>query len=529
MDKQSRKLIRKVRKAENLILRILFKTIVVVIALTLQIFVFWTVFRATNLIYNTKYYIYNIVRIVAIIYLISRHDSSMYKIPWMLFIMFMPVLGICVFLLFGNSRIRRRKEFEIKEIENNTNYLFEDSYDIDKMLKENDKLTYNMFHYIKHITSYPSCKNVDCKYYNLGEKLFNDLKEDLKKAQNYIFMEFYIIDEGKLSQEIFDILKQKAKEGVEVKIIYDSFGCLRKFKKKIRDELKEYGIEVYSFNPISVLLNSYLNNRLHRKVISIDGNISYTGGINLADEYANIKELYGHWKDVGVRFVGEISWNFTLIFLRDLNFISKKQKINYDKYKEISNSFINKEKKAKGVAIAIPDGPNNRKNPTETIYMQTLNIAKDYVYITSPYFAISEPMLASLLNSARSGVDVRIILPHIPDKKLVQMVTRSYYEVLLAAGIKVYEYAPGFIHSKTFVSDDKVAIIGSANMDYRSMSLNYECSCITYNTGIEEKVREDFITMIEETCIEVQYKDWIKRNWCVKLIEAILKTFSTMF
>lgn len=529
MDKQSKKLKKTIRKAENLIIRIVIKTLVVAVALTLQIFVFWAVFSATNLMYNSKFYIYNLVRIIAVIYLISRHDSSMYKIPWILFIMFMPVLGICVYVLWGNNRIRRRKQFEIKEIENNTNYLFNDSYQIDKELKKKDKLKYNMFQYIKNMSSYPCCENGNCKYYNLGENLFNDLKEDLKKAKKYIFLEYYIIDEGVLATDIFNILKQKSKEGVEVKIIYDSFGCLRKFKKKRREELKSYGIEVYSFNPISVLLNSYLNNRLHRKIVSIDGVISYTGGVNLADEYANLKELYGHWKDVGMRFEGDVSWSFTMMFLRDLNFIVKDIKIDYDKYKAISDENILPLKKKSGIAVAFPDGPNNRKNPIETVYMQVLNTAKDYVYITSPYFAISEPMLAALLNAARSGVDVRIMLPHIPDKKIVQLVTKSYYEVLLAAGIKVYEYAPGFIHSKTFVSDDNIAVVGTANMDYRSMSLNYECISVIYDTGVESQVRDDFITMIDENSIEVQYKDWIKRNWLVKIIEAILKTFSVIF
>ena len=182
-----------------------------------------------------------------------------------------------------------------------------------------------------------------------------------------------------------------------------------------------------------------------------------------------------------------------------------------------------------GIISAISDGPNNRKNPIEAVYMQIINTAKEYVYITTPYFAISEPMLEAILTAARSGVDIRIMVPHIPDKKIVQMVTRSYYEVLLAAGVKVYEYAPGFIHSKTFVSDDDISVVGSANMDYRSMSLNYECACVTYKTGSEIDVRDDFINMIEETSIQIEFKDWIKRNWMIKVLESILKTFSTMF
>lgn len=529
LDKETRALTRSVRKSENLVKRIVVKSIFAVLAMILQALVFWFVFRTTNVVYETKYYIYNSIRLLSVIYILSKHDSALYKMAWILFIMFMPVFGVCVFILWGNNRIRKYKQLEIKEIENDTNYLMENSFELDKVLRSEDKLMYNMLQYIQNMTSYPVCGNINNKYYDLGEKLFEDLKRDLKNAKQYIFLEFYIIDQGKLSGEIFEILKQKVKEGVEVKIIYDSYGCLGKFKRKIRNDLKKNGIEIYEFNPISLLINTYLNNRLHRKVVVIDGNISYTGGVNLADEYANIKEKYGHWKDVGMRFEGEVSWNFTLMFLRDLKFIDKKQEIDYDRYKAISNKFIDKNSETHGIAVAMSDGPNNRRNPVETVYMQIINTAKDYVYITTPYFAISEQMMASLLNAARSGVDVRVILPHIPDKRIVQMVTRSYYEVLLSAGIKVYEYKPGFIHSKTFVSDDELAVIGSSNMDYRSMNLNYECVSMIYKTGSEIDVRQDFMNMIENSCIEVELKDWIKRPLFKKVIESILTAFSTMF
>ena len=419
-------------------------------------------------------------------------------------------------------------DLDIKEIENNTNYLLDNSFKIDEEIKGKDKHVFNMLRYIQNITSYPICGNVSSKYYDLGDKVFVDLKKDLLNAKDYIFMEFYIIDKGQIANEIFDILKKKAKEGLDVKLIYDSYGCLTKFTKKMKNDLKSAGVEIYSFNPPSILINSYFNNRLHRKIVSIDGKISYTGGFNLADEYANIKEKYGHWKDAGIRFEGDISWDFTLMFLRDLELITKNVKIDYDKYKNISIKEKNNSE-PKGIAVAMSDGPNNRKNPVEAVYMNIINTATDYVYITTPYFAISEQMLTSLLNAARSGVDIRIILPHIPDKKIVQMSTRSYYEVLLSAGIKVYEYKPGFIHSKTFVSDDKIGIVGSANMDYRSMNLNYECISLVYDTGTEKDIKQDFLNMINNSCIEVKLKDWIKRSIFSKIIESILTTFSTMF
>lgn len=529
MDKESRDLKKNIRKSENSLFRTIFKLLFVIVALALQIAIVYFVYMATGSMYNSKYFIYNLIRIVSVAYILYKHDSALYKLSWILFIMFMPVLGICVYTLWGNSRLRRQKQIEIKEIENDTNYLLDNSFDLDEKIKAEDKHIYNMLNYIQNITSYTVCRNYKSKYYDLGDKVFVDMKKDLLDAKNYIFMEFYIIDKGKLASEIFDILKSKAQKGIDVRIIYDSYGCITKFSKKMIKDLREAGVKVYAFNPPTIFINTYFNNRLHRKVIAIDGKISYTGGINLADEYANIKEKYGHWKDNGVRFEGEISWNFTLMFLRDLNLISKEEKIDYNYYKKISKENVVSSKEYKGITVALSDGPNNRKNPVETVYMQTINTATDYVYIATPYFAISEEMLASLLNSARSGVDVRIILPHIPDKKIVQMSTRSYYEVLLSSGIKVYEYKPGFIHSKTFVSDNKLAIVGSANMDYRSMNLNYECISLIYDTGTEKNIKEDFDNMIKNSCIEIELKDWIRRPLILKVIESILTTFSTMF
>ncbi len=529
MDKESRTLKRHVRKSENLIFRIVFKTLFSIFALALQIVVFVTLMRATGSVYSSRFFIYNSVRIIAVIYILYKHDSAIYKLSWILFIMFMPVFGICVYILWGNSRLRRQKQVEIKEIENSTNYLLDNSFKIDEEIKSKDKHVYNMLRYIQNITSYPVCANVSSKYYELGDKVFVDLRKDLMEAKHYIFMEFYIIDKGEIAQETFRILKKKAKEGVDVKIIYDSYGCIGKFTKKMRQDLIEAGVEVYTFNPLTLFINTYFNNRLHRKIVAIDGKVSYTGGFNLADEYANIKEKFGHWKDAGIRFEGEISWNFSLMFLRDLSLIDKKIKIDFDKYKKNSLEVKNKNSTSKGIAVALSDGPNNRKNPIEAVYMKIIDTATEYVYITTPYFAISEEMLSSLLNAARSGVDVRIILPHIPDKKIVQMSTRSYYEVLLSAGIKVYEYKPGFIHSKTFVSDDKIGVVGSANMDYRSMNLNYECISLIYDTGTEKDIKNDFINMTNNACIEVKLKDWIKRPFYKKIVESILTTFSTMF
>ena len=528
MNKEEKLFFKHVRKSESNLLRTFWKTLVAVILILVQVVIFYFTYTTAGDVYVNSFYIYNLIRILAVVYILTKHDSSQYKLGWVLVIMFLPIMGITVYILWGNSRLRAKKKIAIKEIENNTNYLLDNSFEIDEDIKVKDRHVYNTLKYIQNITSYPVCENLDSKYYDLGDKVFVDLKKDLLEAKKYIFLEFYIIDSGEISDDVFRILKKKAQEGVDVKLIYDAYGCINKFKHRAIKELRKAGVEVYAFNPFSILINSYFNNRMHRKVVVIDGKISYTGGFNLADEYANIKEKYGHWKDAGIRFKGEISWSFALLFLRDLQLIDKKLKIDYDGYKKISLE-QREEYKGRGICVALSDGPNNRKNPIETVYMQILNTATDYVYITTPYFAISEEMLASVLNAARSGVDIRIILPHIPDKRIVQMSTRSYYEVLLSAGVKVYEYKPGFIHSKTFVSDDKIAIVGSANMDYRSMNLNYEDISYSFDTGVEADVKRDFENMIEKSCIEITLQNWLKRPWIQKVIESVFTSFSTMF
>ena len=302
----------------------------------------------------------------------------------------------------------------------------------------------------------------------------------------------------------------------------DSVGCIFRLPKDFKKQMADAGIELYMFNPFSVVINGYINYSDHRKVVVIDGKVAYTGGVNLADEYANIIERFGHWKDGGIRIKGSAVWSYTLILLRDKEEISN-MPVNYELYQ-------NKEEykeKTEGYVLPCSDGPDNRKNPVENIFIQTINYAKDYVYLTTPYFVTSETLLTAILNAARSGIDVRVVTPHIPDKKIVQIVTRSYYEVLLEAGVKVYEYKPGFIHSKTLVSDDNTSIVGTANLDYRSMHLNFECINWSYMTGVEKDIKKDFEETIKN-CIPITLDEWKVRPVTQKWLEAICSAFSPM-
>ena len=479
-------------------------------------------YTTAHVIYMYARVVYIIAKIATVLYIIYHHDSAAYKISWIIFIMFVPIVGILAYILWGRSKMRMKKELEIRKVRVYSENLLQDSKNILEKIKKTDKYKYNQIEYMTKISGYPLYENGGVEYFDIGEKFFDSLKKDLMKAQKYILIEFFILEKGKLWDEVFAILKEKARQGVKIQIIIDSLGCLFKNNKDIKEELEAVGIELYKFNPFSPILSGYINYRDHRKIVVIDGKYGYTGGVNIADEYVNLVSKFGHWKDVGIKIEGEAVWSFAIMFLRNLETITNKN-IEYNWYKRKLKS----EKNNQGYVLPLADGPDNRKLPIENTYIQTINYAKDYVYMTTPYFIISEQLLTAILNSARAGVDVRLIVPHIPDKKLVYLATRSYYEVLLEAGVKVYEYKPGFIHSKTFVADDNTSIVGTANLDFRSMHLNFEDIVWTYNTGEEEKVKQDFQRMLTN-CKEIDLDTWKQRSKLIKISEAVVAAFAPM-
>ena len=508
------------RKGEKNIFVTVLKVVIVVLLFLLQLIGMLLLYTTANAIYMYAKAIYIIFEIATILYIVYHHDSAAYKISWIIFIMFLPTVGILAYILWGRSKLRMKKELEYRKVRAYSEDLLNDSSSIIEKIE--DKYKRNQIEYMTKISGYPIYNNQGIEYFEIGEKFFDSLKKDLMKANKYILMEFFIFEKGKLWDEIFAILKQKAKEGVKITIIMDSLGVLLKKTKNLREELEENGIEVYKFNPFSPIINGYINYRDHKKIVVIDGKYGYTGGVNIADEYVNLISKFGHWKDVGIKLTGDAVWSLAIMFLRTLETINKSN-IDYNWYKRDFKDL----EKASGYVLPLADGPENRKSPIENTYIQTINYAQNYVYMTTPYFIISEPLLTAMLNSARGGVDVRLIVPHIPDKKLVYLATRSYYEVLLESGIKVYEYKPGFIHSKTLVSDDNTSIVGTANLDFRSMHLNFEDIVWTYKTGEEQKIKQDFKSMLAN-CIEVQLEEWKSRSIFTKVAEAIIAAFAPM-
>ncbi len=516
------------KKGEKNIFVTFLKVILVAIFCFIEIAIVVFLYSATRNIYVYAHIAFEFIKLITVLYLLYRHDSGAYKISWIIFIMFLPVVGIVAFYLWGNSKMNKNMHNEYDRIRDSSMKYLPDSSDIKMELKQKDLYKYNQVQYMTKVGGYPIYRNNGTKYYDIGEEFFKNVLIEMNRAKKYIFIQFYILSSGKLWDKMLNVLKDKVKDGVEVNIIVDSLGCIFKLPKNFEKDMKAIGINVYKFNPISPIIHSYLNYRDHRKIIVIDGVVAYTGGVNIADEYVNFIERFGYWKDVGIKLIGDSTRSFTMMFLRNIEIITRK-KVEYTKYLDIEGQCLqNKGYEIKqGYVLPYDDGPNNRKNPAENSYIQSINYAKDTLYITTPYFVPSETLLDAILNSARSGVDVKIILPYIPDKKIVNMVTKSYYEVLLEAGVKVYEYTPGFIHSKTLVVDDDTAIVGSTNFDFRSMHLNFECSVWLYETGEEKSIKSDFNCMLKE-CKEISLEEWKKRPIYIKWAEAILTAFAPM-
>ena len=518
---------KKKRKGEKSIISTIIKIVLFVLALALQVFLLY--FACFSSLILSKYFTigFEFIRFISLIAILYNHDKPEYKLAWVVFIAFLPVAGIAIYALWGRTKPNKvMQKARQKSVERGHAFLEEDK-DIKEEIKKQDRNVFKQINYLSNITDYPVYKGEGIEYFSIGEKYFKALIEDLKKAKKYILIEYFILAKGKLWQDIEDILREKVKEGVKIKIIVDEWGSMTRRPQDFFNEAKYLGIEIARYNPIKYGINNYINYRNHRKIVVVDGCVAYTGGVNLADEYVNAAVRYGHWKDNGVRVVGKPVKSFIISFLKTLEVATKKE-VDYKWY--IDNIDEEKEKDIKnkgGYLMFYSDGPDNRKNPAEMTYIQVISQAVDYVYIFTPYLALGKELMEALLTSARSGVDVRIVTPRKPDKWYMQVLTRSYYQVLLEAGVKIYEYVPGFLHGKTIIADDKVSIVGTINLDFRSLNLNYECAVYTYDTGVEMDIKKDYVETME-TSEEIKLSDVKKRNIFTRMLEAIVTALSPL-
>ncbi|GAB6168881.1 cardiolipin synthase [Clostridium carnis] len=470
------------------------------------------------------YVLFIIISIVVVIYIVSRKDNPSYKLAWTIPVLLVPVFGGLFYLLFAGSKTNKRFRKKVMQTYENTAHLLTQDEKILNEIKGQDKCIANQARYIKDYAMSPIYKNTKTEYLSPGEVFFEKLKDELREAKRYIFMEYFIMQEGIMWDSILEILEQKVKEGVDVRVIYDDMGCLQTLPYNYNETLKSKGIKCVVFNPFVPFLSLIMNNRDHRKITVIDGHTAFTGGINLADEYINEIVRFGHWKDASIMIKGEAVWNFTMMFLQVWNF-NNNEKDDYEKYKTYLD--YNSTFESDGYVQPYGDSPLDDETVGENVYLNIINKAKDYVYINTPYFIVDNELVTALTLAAKSGVDIRIVTPHIEDKWYAHIITRAYYAQLIEAGIKVYEYTPGFIHSKTVVSDDSIGVVGTINMDYRSLYLHFECGVFLYKTKSVLQIKEDFLETLEK-CQKISLEDCYKVRWSNIFIRAILRVFAPL-
>ncbi|MDF2542175.1 MAG: putative rane protein [Herbinix sp.] len=469
-------------------------------------------------------YIYSFIQvlsIVIIIGLVNDNRNASYKIGWICIIAAFPITGHIMFMLWGKRNTKRIDNRLLTKLSHGSGFL-----EYDEAVMEGFARRYptksRMTKYLES-NRFPLFKNNQISYYPMGEDAFEAIFEEIDQAKSFILMNFFIVGEGVLWDRMHSALVEKIKLGVKVMFLYDDFGAMLRTPNHFRRTLEAEGFEVRVFNPIHKYTDKlYMNYRTHQKIIVIDGNIGFTGGMNLADEYVNLVHRFGVWKDNAIRVVGDAVWGLTVVFLQMWEASSVEELMDYSIFRPTMNFDENDV-----YCQVISDGPaNNPRNPIESIYKQVINYAKKSVYITTPYLVIEDDMRDALITAAKSGIDVRIITPFVPDKKNVKILTNYNYGRLLEAGVRIFEYTPGFIHAKTIISED-CGIVGTINMDYRSFYLHYECGVWICNKDVIDTIKEDLMKTIDQ-CHEVTYEEWKARPLHIKAYQMVLNLFSTL-
>lgn len=476
----------------------------------------------------SSYYVYidivlRVLSLGAVIFLLYRPSNASVKISWIVLIMVLPLLGGLIYILFGHVFMFKGLRENVSRAEEATRQSYQPQKEVWNEIAAENKQVANLCSYIEKYSYTSVYKNTKTTYFKLGEEFWYSLLKDLEKAEKFIFLEFFIMEEGDMWDTVHEILKRKVAEGVEVRVMYDDVGSVFVLPNHYDEQLQREGIKSVAFNKLFPLMAVILNNRDHRKIVSIDGKIAYTGGINMADEYINHKVKFGHWKDTGIRVEGEAARSFTVMFLQMWNAM-RPTEVNYAPYlfQFPKDSFQD------GYVQPYGDTPLDGETLGENIYMNIINSAKNYVWIYTPYLIVDDAMLQALCLAAKRGVDVRIVTPGIPDKKVAYWLTQSNYRVLINAGVRILQYTPGFIHAKCFLCDDEIATVGTINMDYRSFYHHFECGTLLYKTSVTESLKEDMLEVFE-ICEEVT-PEWLKQHFATNfLFGPLLKLMAPLF
>lgn len=495
------------------------KTTIIFLLLLQILFLAFSVLRIIE--YSPwMYYMFQILGLLLAIAILNKDENPAYKLAWIIPLLAIPLFAtVAYFVLSNQYGTRRVRAAHLKKCEETKAYLRPDK-EVMKALAAENRGAYRLAQYLDEHGGYPACAGTDVKYFPNGESKFPALLSELRKAKKFIFMEYFIIAQGEMWGEIEKILLQKAAEGVEIRLIYDGMASQSLLPYRYDRYLRKQGIRCKVYNPFRPMLSSIQNNRDHRKICVIDGNTAFNGGINLADEYINRKVRFGYWKDSAVMLKGRAVWNFTMMFLQMWEILDPEPD-DYDKYRPTEQP-----EKAKGFVIPYGDSPLDEENVGEFVYLDMIYGARDYVYITTPYLIPNNELVTAMEFAAKSGVKVKIITPGIPDKWYCRSIAWDYYNDLIRMGVEIYEF-DGFIHAKNFVSDDKSAVVGTINLDYRSLYLHFECATFMYLTDSVADVKSDFEETLKK-CRRITAEDCRKRSIFNRMASAVLRVFAPL-
>lgn len=510
-----------VEKGKKGVFHIIFgRTGVILLLLLIQIGILIIAFGKLQEYVAYAYWAFSLLSAATVIVIINRPGNPAFKLAWMVPITLFPVFGVLLYI-FVETQIGTRL---MNKMLNNSSrkmrkYMVQDSAICEK-LDSDDKQMANLSRYVADKGGFPTYENSSVKYFPRGEDKFEALVEELENAKHFIFMEYFIVAEGRMWNTILEVLKKKVKEGVEVRMMYDGTCTVSLLPHNYPEKLRAEGIQCRVFNPIRPALSTIQNNRDHRKIVVIDGHTAFTGGVNLADEYINEKERFGHWKDTAIMIRGEAVRSFTWMFLQIWDIDAKNE--DYKKYLDVVLPLAKKE--SEGYVIPYADSPLDNEPVGKLVYMDILNTAREYVHIMTPYLILDNEMITALTYAAKRGVDVKIIMPEIPDKSYAFALAKTYYPELLRAGVKIYQYVPGFVHAKVFTSDDTKAVVGTINLDYRSLYLHFECAAMLYKVKEIEKIEEDFqetLQQCREITLETCKKEKLRTRFYGKVLRLI--------
>lgn len=463
----------------------------------------------------------SVAAVFMVLFIVIKRDESTYKLLWLLIILTMPLVGALLYLFFGNKRTAKPLKKRLQSVESSGD---PHPLPVGETPFAGEKRMEQTIRWLERKTGYPLCKAQPVRYYPLGDNMFPDMLRDMKSAKRSIYIEYFIIEPGQMWDAMMEVLEDKLRQGVDVRVMYDDLGSISSFNFSNARELTQKGIPCVPFNPL-LALKGTANYRDHRKMLIVDNEIAYSGGINLSDRYINLEHPYGHWKDTGFRLTGEGVHSFTHMFLTFWNAFALKKGEVGTPMPALQDS-AEAPRETDGYVLSYYDSPLEHDATSNQLFIDLLSQSTDYAWFFTPYLMLGDDLMAAMLAAARRGVDVRIIMPGIPDKKLIFRMSCSFYQVLLNGGVKIYEYTPGFVHAKSFVSDDKVATIGTVNLDYRSLFLHFENNSLFYRSSIVEKIKEDFLAT-QALCSEVQPYDKRRysRRWAV---DGLLRIFAPL-